>query len=313
MNGWQKMTAGNPAAAGSAGILHPAGRLGIFTELTKVHLTFYIALSAVFGHVISTQEPGGGTIFLGAAVWLLAAGAAVLNNIQDRMYDAYFVRTCTRSLPQKKITAASAGVIAAGLVLSGLGILYLCFHKFLPLVLGVLSLVCYNGLYTPLKKKTCLAVLPGIVCGMLPPAIGWTAGSITSYQTGFHTLLVLMLVTGIWQVPHFMVLASRHTPVGPDPVPFFTPPGLWNTAERNIQILIWISLYSLAVFLFIIKGGIAGHAFSVALAGMALVLPVGMAAFFKRCPVSKTATGFHAMNLSMLFFMALGILDHLLV
>jgi hypothetical protein len=54
-------------------------------------------------------------------------------------------------------------------------------------------------------------------------------------------------------------------------------------------------------------------AFSIALAGMALLLPAGMAAFFRRCPVPKTATGFYAVNLSMLCFMALGILDHLLV
>ncbi len=313
MNGWKKMTNGNPAMCVSARLVHPAGRVKIFTELTKAHLTFYIALSAVFGHVIATQDPGGDTLVLGSAVWLLAAGAAVLNNIQDRIYDAYFVRTCCRSLPRKKLTANTAGVIAAGLILSGLGMLFLCFHTPLPLILGVLSLVCYNGLYTPLKKKTCLAVLPGIVCGMLPPAIGWTAGSVTSSYTGFHTLLVLMLVTGIWQVPHFMVLASRHKTVDPDHVPFFTPSFVWTISERNIQILIWTSLYSLSVFLFIIKGGISGYAFSVALAGMALVLPVGMAAFFKRCPAPKTGPGFYAINLSMFFFMALGILDHLLV
>lgn len=313
MNGWKKMTGGNPAMGLSAWLVHPAGRVRIFTELTKAHLAFYIALSAVFGHVIATQEPEGDTLVLGTAVWLLAAGAAVLNNIQDRTYDAYFVRTCRRSLPRKKITAKTAGIIAAGLIVSGLGILFLYFHKPFPLVLGILSLVFYNALYTPLKKKTCLAVLPGVVCGMLPPAIGWTAGSMASSDTGFHTLLVLMLVTGIWQVPHFMVLASRHTPVSPGPVPFFTPPVVWTIAERNIQILIWTSLYSLAVFLFIIKGGITGHAFSIALAGMALLLPVGMAAFFRRCPIPKTATGFYAVNLSMLFFMALGILDHLLV
>lgn len=313
MNGWKKLTNGNSAMAVSARLVHPAGRVRIFTELTKAHLTFYIALSAVFGHVISSREPGADTLVLGTAVWLLAAGAAVLNNIQDRRYDAYFVRTCRRSLPRKKITPKTAGYIAAGLVLSGLGILFLYFGQLFSPVLGILSLVCYNALYTPMKKKTCLAVLPGIVCGMLPPAIGWTAGSMTSSYTDIHTLLVLMLVTGIWQVPHFMVLASRHTPVGSDPVPFFTPPVVWSISERNIQILIWTSLYSLAVFLFIINGGIASYAFSAALAGMALVLPVGLAAFFKRCANPKTAPGFYAINLSMLFFMVLGILDHLLV
>lgn len=313
MNGWKKLTNGNSAMAVSALLMQPAGRVRIFTELTKTHLSIYIALSAVFGHVISTRQPGTDTLILGSAVWLLAAGAAVLNNVQDRIYDAYFVRTCVRSLPQKKITATSAGVIAAGLVLSGFGILYLCFNSLLPLVLGILSMVCYNGLYTPLKKKTCLAVLPGIVCGMLPPAIGWTAGSMISSYTDGHTLLVLMLVTGIWQVPHFMVLASIHTPVGPDPVPFFTPPVVWTISERKIQILIWTSLYSLAIFLFIIKGGIASYAFSAVLAGMAMVLPVGLAALFMSCSNPKTDPGFYAINLSMLFFMALGILDHLLV
>jgi len=34
------------------------GSAGIFTELTKLHLTFYIALSAMFGHVMAAPEPG---------------------------------------------------------------------------------------------------------------------------------------------------------------------------------------------------------------------------------------------------------------
>jgi heme o synthase len=286
------------------------GSAGIFTELTKLHLTFYIALSAMFGHVMAAPEPGMDTLVVGFSVWLLAAGAAVLNNIQDRRYDRFFARTRNRCLPRKKISVKTAGILAGALILSGLGLLFGNLDTLLPGALGLLALVCYNALYTPLKKKRFAAVWPGVFCGMLPPAMGWTAVSSPHAWAAFQQLLVLMLVLGIWQVPHFLVLGAGQLSRDPGAAIFPCLTRLWSKTELTLQILIWVSLYSLAILLFLIKGGIAFHGFATVLAGMALALPVVMISLQKWFPARHGAgPGFGVVNLSMFIFMVLGILD----
>jgi protoheme IX farnesyltransferase len=61
----------------------------------------------------------------------------------------------------------------------------------------------YNGIYTPLKKKNALAIIPGSMVGALPPLAGWVAagGSIFDPQ-----ILILGFFFFIWQIPHFWLL-----------------------------------------------------------------------------------------------------------
>jgi protoheme IX farnesyltransferase len=70
-----------------------------------------------------------------------------------------------------------------------------------------LALLWYNGFYTPLKRVSAFAVVPGSLIEALPPAIGWTAA-------GGHPLdpsiLALAFVFFIWQVPHFWLLVCLH-------------------------------------------------------------------------------------------------------
>jgi protoheme IX farnesyltransferase len=83
----------------------------------------------------------------------------------------------------------------------------------------------------------------------------------------------------------------------------------WTATELQVQVLIWVSLYSLAMLLFLIHGGIASAVVSMGLGSMALALPAGMAWLqFQRRAWSGTA-GFVVINLSLLAFMVLGILD----
>jgi protoheme IX farnesyltransferase len=281
-------------------------------ELTKFRLTGFIALSAMFGHILAAPAPGIDTLVTGAGVWLLAAGAAVFNHIQDRRYDRWFARTRHRCLVQNRVGVQTAGWVASGLVFSGLALLAGGLDTHLPWILGVLALACYNGLYTPLKKKTLFAVWPGVICGMLPPAIGWTAvPQALCHGTGIQ-LFGVMLVMGIWQVPHFLVLAAAQ-PVcdpGADRFPSFI--RLWTKTELFLQILVWVCVYSLGIFWFLLNGGIVLPGFSASLAGMALVLPGVMGLFFTRFPAYAGAGGFTTLNLSMLIFMVLGILDRIL-
>lgn len=304
-----------------------------FSELTKLHLTFFIALSGVFGQVIASGLFTRQTLAAGVGVWLLAAGAAVINNIQDRDYDRWFARTRHRCLPEKKIPVKTAAVLALALTSAGLAVLFGYPGTPVPGILGLLALGCYNGLYTPLKKKSCVAVWPGVVCGMLPPAIGWSMVPFPAAAGTGQDLLMVMGVLGLWQVPHFLALRagsaegdsresrdSGHT----DRRRFMGDgscfrlhqssvfPCLakwWTNTELQVQVLIWVSLYSLAMLLFLIHGGIASAVVSMGLGSMALALPAGMA-WLQLQRRSRSATaGFVVINLSLLAFMVLGILD----
>jgi protoheme IX farnesyltransferase len=61
--------------------------------------------------------------------------------------------------------------------------------------------------YTPLKRKSVLAIIPGAVCGALPVLMGWVAagGGLTSPQ-----LWILVVVLGVWQLPHFWLVVLEN-------------------------------------------------------------------------------------------------------
>ncbi len=289
-------------------------RLAVAAELTKFRLTGFITLSALFGYMLAAPAPVPGIDLLvtGAGVWLLAAGAAVLNHVQDRHYDRWFARTKHRCLAQNRVPVWTAGWIASGLVTSGLTLLAGGLDAHLPWMLGIISLVCYNGLYTPLKKKTLLAVWPGVVCGMLPPAIGWTAVIPDVCQGNGFQLVGVMLVMGIWQVPHFLILAAGQPVFDPGADRFPSVVRVWTKTELCLQILIWVCVYSLGIFWFLLNDGMLNPGFSAGLAALALILPVVMGFCFYGRPARPRAGGFAAINLSMFLFMVLGILDRLL-
>lgn len=154
--------------------------------------------------------PAGVDIHLLGAAWggvaLLAAGGSALNQVLERDIDGLMERTRHRPLPTGKLTppvaAAIGGVcIAAGLLLLGRA------GGLLPPLLGAGALAWYLGVYTPLKRRTSLALLAGAVSGAVPPVIGWalTGGSAADYRA---VLLAGLLY--LWQIPHFWLLQRRH-------------------------------------------------------------------------------------------------------
>ncbi len=135
-------------------------------------------------------------------VFLIACGSAALNQLQEVRTDSLMNRTAQRPLPKGSLSFRSAMTFILIVLISGIAMLAST-GIVSVFMLGLLSILWYNGLYTPLKRKTALAVFPGALLGALPPAIGWAAagGSLLS-----HSLWAVALFLFIWQIPHFWFL-----------------------------------------------------------------------------------------------------------
>jgi protoheme IX farnesyltransferase len=165
-----------------------------------------VALSAIAGHLFSGVVPGAGVLLVGLGVGLLAMGCSALNQWQEQDLDARMERTCQRPLPAGELTATNALLLA----LSGIGIGLLLLGLltgWLPLLLGILATIWYNGIYTPLKRRTPFAALPGAVCGALPPLIGWAASGEAIFSP---PALILAGTLFLWQIPHTWLLLCRY-------------------------------------------------------------------------------------------------------
>ncbi len=191
---------GDPSAAGCP----PLWRL--LARLTRWRLSLAVAATAAAGVLLRDSRPDLPTLALvTAGVALLAGAGSAGNQVQERDLDGSMDRTCGRPLPMNQLTPAAA--IRMALVLGGAGFALLLAAGNSPALLGLAALVCYNGLYTPLKRRSPLALLPGALCGALPPLIGWTAAG--GAVADFRILLVATLIY-LWQLPHFWRLADRN-------------------------------------------------------------------------------------------------------
>lgn len=175
-------------------------------RLLRPGLCAMVAFAALAGGVLALPAVAEGTAaLLAGGVFLLACGASVLNQVQERCTDALMRRTRLRPLASGRMKPATGLALAVGLCAGGAMLLGLIGAT--PFLLGVCALLLYNGLYTPLKRRTSLALLPGALSGSIPPLIGWSAagGSVVDIR-----ILLLASLLFLWQIPHFCALARRH-------------------------------------------------------------------------------------------------------
>lgn len=177
-------------------------QLKIVYELGKVRISLPIALSALTGYVLFKQSIDAQGYLLALGVFLMSCSSSVLNHWQEREIDAQMSRTKNRPIPSGRISANNALMVAIGFALLGSIILYLS-NPLIALGFSWLTLVFYNGVYTPLKKVTAFAVIPGSMVGALPPMIGWVGAG--GYPFSEMILLVATFFF-IGQIPHFWLL-----------------------------------------------------------------------------------------------------------
>ncbi len=173
-------------------------------ELGKVRLTAMVVITTGVGFILGSA---GHIVWLTllytvVGTWMLAAGAAAINEILEINPDSRMNRTKNRPLPAHRMSLVSAWLFAGVAVITGATILLVLVNPFTSM-LGLLNLGIYAFVYTPLKRRTSLNTLVGAVCGGIPPIMGFTAatGRITAPALLLGTLLF------VWQIPHFLSLA----------------------------------------------------------------------------------------------------------
>lgn len=175
-------------------------------ELTKLRISAASTFTGATGYLAFRHGLDAGLFTSLAGTLLLAMASSALNEVQEHDLDALMERTRHRPIPRGAISPWAATFFAVLLALAGFSLL-LWLHGWTPALLGLLALVWYNGFYTPLKRVSAFAVVPGSLIGALPPAIGWTAaGGLLSDPA----ILALGCMLFLWQVPHFWLLALMH-------------------------------------------------------------------------------------------------------
>lgn len=177
-----------------------------FIVLTKFVLSFAVSLSALFAYIMAKGEVGTNMYIATFAVLLVAMGVSTLNQFQEYKEDALMERTKHRPIASGKWSPRTAIIIAAILILSSLVLIY-DLLGFIGVDLFLFSFLWYNFFYTPLKKKSALAVVPGAILGVIPPAIGWLAAGGSLAEPEFFALGLFYFV---WQIPHFWLLVMLH-------------------------------------------------------------------------------------------------------
>ena len=181
-----------------------SSKLEHYLSLSKPRLLATVVLSALLGFVLpmglsNTIFP---LLFLLFGTALMGAGANTLNQCMEIGPDSRMYRTKNRALPMGKLSEKEA--IIFGILISALGFFVLWFGlNFLTAGLGLLTLLSYITVYTPLKRKTATNTWFGGITGALPPVMGWAAAR---GQLEWEVLPIFALLY-FWQLPHFFAIS----------------------------------------------------------------------------------------------------------
>ena len=177
-----------------------------YATFMKFRLASLVVISAAIAFAAASKDLNWvkmGWLVLGG--FLVTGSSNGFNQILERDLDKLMVRTQNRPLPQERMSVAEAMVLASVTGVAGIAILWI-FMNPLSGVLGLLALLLYTVVYTPLKRVTPFAVFVGAFPGAIPPLLGCVAAT-----EGFGSIPLIgwILFAGqfIWQFPHFWAIA----------------------------------------------------------------------------------------------------------
>ena len=176
----------------------------LFSEilvLIKYRLSFSVVLSSVASYLLAFEVFSISKFLLLITGGFLVVGASNgFNQVIERNFDALMSRTKLRPIPSGNMSVNQANLICLIIGLSGLIILYNI--NFRTSFFGLVSMIIYLILYTPLKRVTPLSVFFGAIPGAIPFMLGWVAVTNKfSIETG-----ILFMIQFFWQFPHFWAI-----------------------------------------------------------------------------------------------------------
>ncbi len=169
--------------------------------LIKYRLSLSVVLSSVCSYLIAFDIFSLITFSLLVIGGFFVVGASNgFNQVIEKRRDALMIRTSSRPIPSGEMTVNKALIICVTLGILGLSMLYLI--NFRTALFGLVSMIIYLGLYTPLKTLTPLSVFFGAIPGAIPFMLGWVAVTNRfSIETG-----ILFMIQFFWQFPHFWAI-----------------------------------------------------------------------------------------------------------
>ncbi|MEJ7603073.1 MAG: heme o synthase [Kofleriaceae bacterium] len=202
-----------------------------------------------------------GTVSGTVAIWLLAGTALIvgsantLNMWLERDVDCLMARTKDRPLPRGRLEAQTAlwfGAIQGVLALPALAMVNL-----VTAALGLLALLLYVGVYTPMKQRSHWATWVGAIPGAMPALMGWTAATGRINLGGLAVFGVLFF----WQIPHFHAIAM-YRQRDYDAAGLKTLPGSRGLIAARREIGIYL-VVQVAISLVLVPLGVAGWLYGV--------------------------------------------------
>lgn len=227
---------------------------GVLMDLVKARLTALVLLTTLVGFYVGTRGSVDYLLMLHAVfgTGLVAAGAAALNQLLEKDFDARMPRTESRPLPSGRLQPVT--VLIFGTACAVVGFVYLTVAvNLLTSLLGAVTLVLYLFVYTPLKRVTSLNTIIGAIPGALPPLMGWTAARGELSSEGWSLFAILFF----WQLPHFLAIAwiyrDEYARAGYAMLPVMDPDG-HRTGRYAVSHTLGLLPVSLCPFLFKLAG-----------------------------------------------------------
>ncbi|MFM6975672.1 MAG: heme o synthase [Sphingobacteriaceae bacterium] len=181
--------------------------LSDFIKLVKLRLSFLVVFSASISFLIGSKEQGSinwsNWAILTLGGFLVTAAANGFNEIIEKDLDKLMRRTSDRPIPAGRMTTGQALVLS--LMMAIAGTLILVKLNFLTSLLSVFSIFLYAFVYTPMKRKSPIAVFIGAIPGALPPLIGYFAAF--QHPQVSWIPVIMFLIQFVWQFPHFWAIA----------------------------------------------------------------------------------------------------------